>query len=188
MEQRKIPAALPKCPDRHIMVRSAIHMERSGYTFDEWRTVDRLCDSCVDVRSIILEHAKDILDMFDGIKPCCGATSIHELALVAAHHAVFAAFRKIKASPCGHERINRLMDRLMDETRNSNTQTDKQSAERWKARSVREHPSGTRTTRVTAALKGSLERETCAVYGMPYTAKSGCVMIPFPTVKAEGRE
>lgn len=192
MEKRKIPipAALPNCPDRHMMVRAAIHMERSGYTFDEWRTIDRLCDSCVDVRSIVLNHAKDVLDMFDGLKPCCGATSIQELAMVAAYRAVFAAFDKIKASPCGQERINRLMDRLMDETRTrtiSNTQTDKQPAERWKARTVREHPDRTRNTRVTAALKASLERETCAVYGAPYETESGCVVIPFPAAKAESR-
>lgn len=154
-------------PSRHDMVRAAIYMERSGFTWAEWAVVARLCDSSVAIRSYILGYVKDALDMWDGLKPHRGSFS-YEIALIAAFHAYDIARKK-----CGPDaRIRELIEQ-------PEPWTEEQYTAAWE-KYCQATPDRMQHTRVTASLKETLERETYILYGEPYSVASGCTVIPFP--------
>lgn len=158
--------AIPKAdygrPDRTMMVRAAIYMERRLFSYEEWSIVARLCDSSAAIRNHILPYVKDALDMWDGLVPAQGHTA-DEIALIAAYH----AYHKAGVSIGRKDRINSLL--LPPPDWDDEAKRKAQAAY---------YDRGPGLGRVTAKLKEALDRETCEVYGEPYTTASGCQIIP----------
>lgn len=155
----------PNYPSRKDMVRAAIYMERRGFDWEEWRIVARLCDSGKGIRHYILDYVRDMLDMWDGLKPSKGMFS-SEFAYIAAFHALQAVGKEMRHYP--KERIQALLETPAPWTDNEKEQAKKAF--------YKEHPEN---CRVTAKMKAVLERETAAVYHEPYITESGCTIIPF---------
>lgn len=162
--RKVLPSARQEHPDRQTMVSTAIHMERSGFTFEEWSTVDRICCTSADARYFILDYAKDFLDMLDGLKPHKGER-LSEIAVIAADHALLRACKKIENS----------RSKFRELTTPPEQWTEEQYA---KARSDYIQRSPDRTG-VTDKLLNALEREAHTVYKVPYVTPDGCKIIPF---------
>lgn len=156
--------ALPGRPTRHEMVRAAILMEQSGFDWNEWATMDKICKSSKSIRDYILSYAKDVIDMFEGLEPTKGRFS-YEIAFIAASHAQKSAYKQMGSVP--KERITALLEPPAP-------WTDEEYEKAWKAYCQR-HPG---TPKITAKLKEALERETHIVRNEPYTTSEGCKIIP----------
>lgn len=158
--------AIPKAdygrPDRTMMVRAAIYMERRRFSYYEWSIIARLCDSSAAIRDHILPYVKEALDMWDGLVPSQGHAA-DEIALIAAYH----AYHKAKVSIGRKDRISSLLLPPPD--------WDDETRRKAEADYCERHPF---SSRVTAKLKEALDREACEVYGEPYTTASGCQIIP----------
>ena len=169
MRLDKKPETRPCYPDRQSMIRAAIYMEHRRYTYDEWRTVARLCDAGSAIRSYILAYVKEALDMWDGLEPTKGSRN-YEIALIAAVHAY-----EVAGQECGStERVKALL----------------QPPEPWTEQQYVEARANYRQrspiasdTRVTKKLRERLEREASEFYKEPYKTASGCSIVPFPTAR-----
>lgn len=168
-QMSKIPRPRPGYPDRQCMIRAAIYMEHRRYTYEEWRTVARLCDASSAIRGYILAYVKDALDMWDGLEPTNGSRN-YEIALIAAAHAYAAARQE-----CGSaERAKVLLQ--PPETWSKQKYAEAQANYCQRTHVVSD-------TRVTKKLRESLEQETGEFYMEAYKTASGCNIIPFPAAR-----
>ena len=157
-------------PDRHIMVTAAVDMERRGFSWGEFRTVSRLCDSSKAIREYALAYIDDLLDMWDGLVPHNGYFN-YEIAFIAAQNAWARGYEKIGKSDA---RVRSLV--LCKEEW---TEAEYQAA---RDRYRRNHPYSRYCK--TKRLIESLEMATCETYGEPYEDGAGHKVIPFVTAKA----
>lgn len=162
----RIPERHPGYPDRYCMIRSALYMERRRYTYDEWCTLSRLCDTDPAIRKYLLAYLKEALNLWDGLEPSRGSQS-HEIALIAAAHAYEAAGKECGSS----ERIKALL----------------QPPEPWSEQQYADAQASyckrsplAADVRVTKKLLQSLERESSRIFKKPSTTTSGCNIILFP--------
>lgn len=156
---------LPSNPDRYMMIKAAILMERSGFNFNEWTIMARLCDSAYPIRQYILSFAEECLEAFEGLAPT-RAHYAYEIAAIAANNVYKKAIAEMPRF--SGERIARLMEPPAPWTQ--------EEAARHRAEYYKRHPD---SYRVTARLKETLKQEAAAVYHERYKTPTGCTIIPF---------
>ena len=157
-------------PDRHIMVSVAVDMERHGFTWKEFETISRLCESSAAIRGYAISFMADLLDMWDGLVPHRGSFS-YELAFIAASRLCEKCYRSL-----GRERMRMLMG-----------DPEEWSEEEYQAareRYVAFHPDSRRAWRMTKKLRTSLEADAHNRYGEECGDCVGSNVIPFSAIRS----